>query len=348
MVTDYQTHLLPRDYFEGILGRDAYPRARRVENGYDFEPSAGVSMPLGEQHFDLEIQFASMDSVGIDRMVSSPGVACEVGHLDLSEAQEIVARSNEETARAQRQHPERFGGLAMLPLQSTEAALHELDRAILDLGLEGVCMLSNVGGKPLVSPTTMPIFKRLDELRIPLFLHPARVSGAFAPELGSPVEAGLTWMWETSQAALSLITTGVLDDCPHLIVVHPHLGGVLPYPLGRIEIVDRASATANSSGHLARSATANQRPIREYLEERFYVDTVGATPGALPFAARTYGLSRILFATDYPWLPVRKAPLDYVYDELPPEEAAVVLDNKLPGLDAGEEPTGPRAGSAPE
>lgn len=333
MITDYQAHLLPRSYFEGIVDRSDYPRCRREGDGYQFEPAPNEHWWITPEHVEIDIHLDTMDQAGIDAMVSSPGVICDVARLDLSEAAETVAQANEESARVQRLHPERFTGLAMLPLQDTEAALKELNRSIEELGLRGVCMLSNVGGQPLVTPQRLPVFERLNELGVPLFLHPANTSAGFAPALGSVVEVGMTWMWDTSVAALSLITSGVLDACDRLTVVHPHLGGVLPYVIGRVGNVDRmAASTYDPGGPAPRPDPCNQLPVAEYLKERFYVDVVAVTPGAMSLAAQAYGHSRILFATDYPWLPARSRLIEYVRSELPENEAEAVLHNFLPGL----------------
>jgi hypothetical protein len=43
----------------------------------------------------------------------------------------------------------------------------------------------------------------------------------------------------------------------------------------------------------------------------FDVDTVGATSGALASAIQTYGLDRVLFGINYPWLANRLALIDH-------------------------------------
>src|ERR1019366_7264223 len=86
---------------------------------------------------------------------------------------------NEEMARAQRELPNRFVGLAMLPMQDADAAIEALDTAILSLGLRGVCILSHIDGKPIASSETLPIYRRIAELGAPVFLHPANRSSGF-------------------------------------------------------------------------------------------------------------------------------------------------------------------------
>ena len=75
-------------------------------------------------------------------------------------------------AQAMRKSPKHFQGIAMLPLIDTKLALKELDRAVLDLGLKGLCMLSNVAGKMLDSGFLLPIYERAQQLGVPIFIHP--------------------------------------------------------------------------------------------------------------------------------------------------------------------------------
>ena len=65
---------------------------------------------------------------------------------------------NDGIAQAVKKYPKNFQGLAMLPLIDTKLALKELDRAVLDLGLKGMCMLTNVAGKMLDSDFLLPVY----------------------------------------------------------------------------------------------------------------------------------------------------------------------------------------------
>jgi hypothetical protein len=45
-----------------------------------------------------------------------------------------------------------------------------------------------------------------------------------------------------------------------------------------------------------------ERPLEEYLRERYYVDVAVRTPSALACAIATYGLGHVLFAIDFPFV----------------------------------------------
>lgn len=319
-VVDHQTHWLPASYLDGLVGRRDFPRAERSAEGYLFETPDGARWTLSPKHTELDEHFADMAAHGVDLMVSSPGIIGEFRGLHGQELHEAADRLNEATAAAQREYPDRFAGLAVLPMAEPELAVRVLDRAVGELGLRGVCVYSNTGGStPITLPELLPVYRGIESWGVPLFLHPSTRSLLFEARLSPVVERGLAWMCDTSVAAASLIVDGVLDACPGLTVVHPHLGGVLPYAVGRL------SASAGVIG-------LDVGAIGDYLRERFYTDSAGDTPGAFAMAAQTYGADRILFATDFPFRP--RSAMDRKLEDLEGDtlRRADVVANRLPCL----------------
>lgn len=328
MIVDYQCHWLTRKRFEELLDRPAgsFPRAERHGDGYRYwvdAESGDYPWTIHDYYCDLDLQLADMDANGVDVALMAPTVFGEVAELDLAEAKDILALVNEESARAVRESPQRRRGLAMLPMQDAAAAIETLDDAIGRLGLSGVSMISNVAGRPLAHEETMPIFERIAELDVPVVLHPAMRSFVYdrIAEIGRAAEVGLAWMFETSAAALSLIYSGALDRCPNLTVIHPHLGGTLPYLRARFETVHQIHGLGD-------------RTLEEYLRGNFYADTANLTPGAIEMAADAYGSDRILFATDHPWVPREQTTAQLAAIE--PGLAERIRSNQIPGLDLPE------------
>jgi aminocarboxymuconate-semialdehyde decarboxylase len=318
-VIDHQTHWFPPAALEALVGRKRLPRVEKTDAGYMLEIAEGARLRLGRELVDLDVQLREAAVHGVDMLVSSPVTLGEVMHLDAAEAAELLDELNAEVGRAQREHAGRFVGLAMLPLHDPARALELLDRAIAEHDLRGVCVLASIEGAPIGTEDTLPVFRRIEQLGVPVFLHPAVRSRSF-PGAGRLViggvswaEAGIGWMYETALAAVSLVDSGVLEACPALEVVHPHLGGVLPYVVGRLDRMRPAQVPC---------------PMREYLRSRFYTDTVGATPGALQLAASLYGRDRLLFATDYPFVPMAPGH-DYVTDGVEAGLREAILCNRL-------------------
>lgn len=286
---DLQSHWYPPRFADTLCRRKTHPRCEKVEGAYVYEPAPGERWPWPERFTNLELQLETMRDAGIATVVSSPAVWGDVSVFEPSEAAELSLLLNEEFASAQRSFPGRFLGLATLPLQSPERSLDILDHAVSDLALSGVCLHGNVAGEQLGAERFWPVYRRAAELRLPLVMHPSATRFSELLREGD-LQVPLGFLYDTSTAAISLIVSGLLDELPDLDIVHPHLGGVLPYIVGRI---DQYRSRNQKWTHLEHS-------VAEYLQ-RFWIDTAARDPGAMALACETYGRDHVLFATDYPY-----------------------------------------------
>jgi aminocarboxymuconate-semialdehyde decarboxylase len=266
---------------------------------------------------DLERQLEIMDASGIDAVVASPVLAGDVSALEVSDAREVALAFNEELARAQKEHPGRIYGAAVLPVQDAAAAVEALDDAIDRLALVGAILHSNINGASIADRELWPLYERAAERGAALFLHPTRT---FSPARVNDysLEPPLAYMFDTTIAAASLIVSGVLDAYPDLKIVHPHLGAALPYLVDRIDVYRR----------LGRWDTP--RTIREYLPQ-FYTDTVSESPGGLRMALELYGADHLLFASDFPYFPAPDG-VRFVADNVPPEHAEAIFSGNATEL----------------
>jgi aminocarboxymuconate-semialdehyde decarboxylase len=285
-VVDCQVHLHTRTYFEAHVERAEPPCAERNNGGYIFRTPDGNRSAIPSSQYEIGAQLEHCAAHGVDVVVSSMG-RFNVHHLPASRALELSLQLNEEQAELERSYPGRYYGLAMLPMQDAQAAIETLDHAVRALGLRGVCVCSNVNGDSIAAPARDPIFRRIDELGVPIFLHPTTSSLELFTRYSHSHSVGC--VVDSSIAALDLIFSGLLDRHPTLRVVHPHLGGVLPYVASRI---DEHGIGGSPPTPLAR------RPS-DYLR-RFHTDTAGLGLGALRMAAEVYGPEQLLYASDYP------------------------------------------------
>jgi len=313
MIVDYQSHWYPPAVVEWFEDRVEPPRARRGSDGWQIQFAEDVVMPAPAIFTDLTAQLMAMDAAGVDVAVVGPAVLGELAHLPAAEAVEIANLVNREYASARALYPERLVPLAVVPVTIPEAALEVIDHAS-RLGFSGVSIVASNDGVPIASEATLPVYRRLDELGMPVFLHPGLRSHTRRYE-SRRGEQGMAWMYQTARAATTLVDSGTLDECPNLTIVHPHLGGVLPYILERVDARERSA----------------KRPMREYLSTRFYTDCVAQTPGALPLAIATYGLDRVLFGSDFPYQTTADA-RQYLAASAEPSQADAIYRNRLPGL----------------
>jgi len=312
VIVDHQVHWLPPRVLDALAGRKRVPRAERAGDGWLLENVEGGKLPVPQEMHDLDYQLELATSLGIDVLVISSPPLAEVMHLPGEEAAELLQLLNAELATAQRANPERVVALASLPLQDPHAALRVLDEAVAD-GIRGVMVMSSIEGRPIATDETLPVYRRIDELGLPVVLHPAVRSQTLEGTRPSVGEGGIGWMAHTSLAAFNLIESGTLDACPNLQVLHPHLGGVLPYLLGRLQRIQNER---------------EELDIGRYLRERFYTDTVGRTPGQIAFALKTYGEGRVVFGSDHPFEQMAWMK-QFVIDE---GAAETVFPHVLPGL----------------
>jgi predicted TIM-barrel fold metal-dependent hydrolase len=183
-----------------------------------------------------------------------------------------------------------------------------------------MCLPSNLGGLPAVGEETWPVYKRLEELGMPVYIHPASNSMLYDRGLMPILDSSLGWVWDSSATALTMVMNGLLDHCPNLEVVHAHLGGVIPYVAGR---------PARYTSYLPKPI---DHPLEHYFKTRFYVDTVTQTPAAFALARDFYGADRLVYGSDAPWH-LHSEALPTVRDNMSEEEAHQVLhENRVATL----------------
>jgi 2,3-dihydroxybenzoate decarboxylase len=244
-------------------------------------------------------RIAEMDRGGIERSVLSLAPAGIQSLLDESEAYDAALRCNDALAQIVAAHPARLSGFAAIPLQNPKDAVEELDRAIGELGFKGVlvngytCVGDADRGQYYDLPKFAPFWERLEQLQVPLYLHPRlplpsqrRAYEGYEYLLASPW--GFTA--ETATHAIRLILSGLFDRFPGLTIILGHLGELLPFALPRM------------AQRLRYIGVPIKRTVVDYFRDNFYVTTSGNyhTPSLIA-AMMEIGSDRILYATDYPY-----------------------------------------------
>jgi predicted TIM-barrel fold metal-dependent hydrolase len=241
------------------------------------------------KHTDLEAKLADMDRTGIARAalsINDPGP-----ELFGADGRAVAELANDFLAEACRSHPDRFFALAVLPLEDMNQALAELDRAAGRLGAKGILLYSNLNGKFPDLPEFRPLFRRAEELGLPILLHPA-YPVTYAATQGYEMAAGLGLMFDTTIALCRIILSGLLDEHPRLELVCPHVGGALPYLIGRID---------HQTQVLGRGRKLREPPSVT-LRRRIHFDTVTPIPLAIRYAYDFAGPDRLLYGSDHPWV----------------------------------------------
>lgn len=241
-----------------------------------------------------ELRLETMDQAGIDVCVlsqTSPGLQIETdAPKAIRKAQEV----NDFLALEIQKHPGRFAGFAHLAMQDPKEAVKELERCVKQLAFKGALINGHTNGVYLDDQSYIPFWETLNELDVPLYLHPA--SSFDVPHMfaGHHELMGPTWGWtvETATHALRLIVCGLFDRLPGLKVILGHMGEALPFMLWRFD----------SRWEISKHSKKLDKSLSQYVRDNFFITTSGACDNApLICSIEAIGADNVLFSTDYPF-----------------------------------------------
>ena len=246
-------------------------------------------------------RLGNMDATGIEfalLSLNAPGIQ---RILDTDEAIRVARKGNDAIAEAMARHPDRYGGLAALPMQDPDAASAELTRCINELGFKGA-MVNGFTQKDVPDsaiyydiPEYRSFWATVSELDVPFYLHPRMQIPSRAQNYeGHPWLMSAPWGFavETSIHSLRLCGSGLFDDYPNLKIVIGHLGEFIPHGLWRIDWRMRFS----------RRGYRGNRPLGEYFLNHCVVTTSGFfNDPAFRNTLDVMGIDKVLFCADYPF-----------------------------------------------
>ena len=249
-----------------------------------------VYRPFPTGGFDIARRLRDMDASGVDVHVLSATPQTYLYGLEASQAVVTSAIQNDQMAKHIAAHPDRFMGIATLPMQVPEKAADELRRAMTKLGLKGSMFGSNIMGKNLDDPSFEPLWATAEELNAFLFIHPNNVAGVDRLKsyylqnlIGNPLD--------TTIAAACLVFGGVLDRHPKLKIMLAHGGGFAPYQAARWE-----------HGWAVRpEPKKNVSTQPKNIIGRFMYDTILHSADTLEFMIKQAGADHVLLGSDYPY-----------------------------------------------
>ena len=198
---------------------------------------------------------------------------------------------NEAIMNLVKRHPNRFAGIATVPLQDPPRAAKVLEHAIFDLKMSGVTIASNVVGKYFNDKSFDPFWAKAQELDVMMIMHPEWVAGADKMEpyslrniCGNPAD--------TTLSVAYMMYTGIFDRFPNLKLGLLHGGGYIPYHLGRMD--------QGMTGGSGSSAIPAKQPPSKYLKN-LYFDNLVYRVETVEYLKRMVGADHIMVGTDYPF-----------------------------------------------
>ena len=254
------------------------------------ELNRGIVAGIRDTLRDPEKKIRDMDEKKIGVYVLSSTPFAFFYEVEEELAVELARFQNDRLSEMVKRYPDRFAAMATLPLQVPKEALKELERAVGKLGLRGVEIGSHVGHRELGDEAFWPIYKTLEHLNVPIFVHPHHVAGMERLEdfylsnlIGNPLD--------TTLAAAQLIFNGVLEKFPGLKIILAHGGGQFPYIIGRLEHGYQVRPECKEKVH--------RSPMAFF--KNFYFDIITHNADALRHLINIAGGDHVLLGSDYPY-----------------------------------------------
>jgi aminocarboxymuconate-semialdehyde decarboxylase len=227
-----------------------------------------------------------MDEAGVDVATLSVPLVPDDAKADAAGAAATIGAANDGLIAAAADHPTRFNVMLSLPFPFADECMAELERVGRHPAVVSAILHTDLRSWLPDRPELEPVFRRMAQLDLPVSLHPA------TNQVG-PAEAFADWLlWasvgpmvETTVAAGRMMLSGLLDRVPDLVVVVPHLGGVLPFLSQRM--VDQ-SRTGDA-----------EHDVLWYMQNRLLYDTCNLGAAALDATVATVGADRIMLGSDY-------------------------------------------------
>ena len=285
MKIDIHAHHYPLDYLQEV---------ERLADRSSVRDQAWMGIIKGKVKttpamWNVDQRLAEMDSAGVDAQVLSLSIP-NVYFGDRGACVALAQSTNDSLAAICKDHPGRFKAVASVPLPFVQESIDEMRRAIVQLGVHGLTLGSNVNGVPLNSPEFVPFYEEADRMGLAIFIHPMIPMGIeVLGEYDLAATAG--FLLDTTVAATRMAYSGIFERCRNLKVIIPHLGGVFPYIMSRIDSAYRTRPECRL--HIS-------QPPTHYLRN-LYIDSVNFHLPALRCALETVGVERLLLGSDHPF-----------------------------------------------
>lgn len=290
---DVHHHYVPRELIEETKrhGKALGVEVSEVRGSYALSFAGSKPHRLQPPIFDVERHINVMDQ-GQVGMATLEANTNSLGYsLNGEQGEGWCKLYNDCVNELVKQRPDRFVGMATVPLQDPARAAKVLEHAILNLHFGGALIGTNVNGRYYNIKDFDPFWAKAEALDILVVMHPEHIAGAermteygLNSVCGNPADSTLSLGY--------MLYSGLFDRFPKLKICALHGGGFLPYHLGRF---DKEFET----GKGVRPAAAT-KPPSAYLKN-LYFDTLVYDMDTLEYLKAKVGAERLLLGTDYPY-----------------------------------------------
>jgi len=280
-----------KQHGKALGGIEYFPPKQASDNPYRIQFPKGRQFAPDPRMAEVPNRLDAMTKGNVGIAMVKVHTASVGYELDGSRGETWSNIYNEAIMNLVKRHPDRFAGIATVPLQDPPRAAKVLEYAIRDLKMSGVTIASNVVGKYYDSKDFDPFWAKAQEMDALMIMHPEWVLGSdkigaygLRTVCGNPADTTLSVGY--------MIYSGVFDRFPNLKLALLHGGGFFPYHLGRFD-------NGFSSGSGAARMPAKQPPSK-YLKN-LYFDNLVYRVETLEYLKRMVGADHVMVGTDYPF-----------------------------------------------
>jgi aminocarboxymuconate-semialdehyde decarboxylase len=289
--------MLPRDYPADAPA--CFPRMEPVDGDTARLLVFGKTrFTARDVFFEAARRVEAMDASGVSVEVLTPMPPLLRYDLPAADGRSLCRYVNDCVVALCGEVPDRMIGFGIVPLQDPDLAAGELS-GLVDLGLRGVEIASNVLGVSIGDARFLPFFAEAERLGLPVFVHamPAVTDRLPMSAMGTYV-VGL----EGALAAASLILGGVAEKCPRLRVSFSHAAGGFPLMVPRAQYFWGGSW--NEEPVVAERAVAHDDgPSPLDYARRFFYDSLVFDRRAIRYLLDLLGPDHVLLGSDFPAMP---------------------------------------------
>ena len=159
---DIHAHLTPQNLLRA-------KRAGVELHGIDPEKIARGQL----KDISIDERVADMDRLGVDVQVVSAEPQMYCYQYPAEQAIPLHRETNDEVHSYTVGRPDRFDGLAILPMQDVPAAIAEMERTVVGLGFKGVMIGDHVNGRLFDEPEFAPFWAAAEQMGAIVFFHQA-------------------------------------------------------------------------------------------------------------------------------------------------------------------------------
>jgi len=296
MIIDVHTHIVP-EHFPPRAGHAAGDNWPFMDHGRTRPDTADVMIgdrnyrTVDDQCWSAVRRIKDVADQAIDQQVISPMPRLLDYGINAEDGRALARYLNETIAELVTGTPGKFYGLGSVPLQDVDMAVRELE-GVKAQGLHGVEITTNVNGVSPGDPRFLPFWREIERLSMSVFVHGQ--GPTFAERLVGPayLENAIGFPMENAFAAASVVTGGVMEECPDLRVCFSHGGGPFTMVLPRIQHLWHNNASLREA--------MKQEPMT-YARKMFY-DDILFDNRTLAYLIEMVGIGQVCIGSDYPFM----------------------------------------------